>query len=250
MTLTSPSLTDDMAGIGPVAASLPIAPVAPVQAGALVPVRRAGDDTVPVRRRHRRAKRVLDVALTALALVPALPVMAVCAAAVKLSSPGPVLFRQERIGLGGEPFTLVKFRSMHAGAEARLDEVLAANGQEMAPFYKPKHDPRITPVGAFLRRTSLDELPQLFNVLAGSMSLVGPRPQVRAEVDTYTDDQRRRLEVLPGITGNWQIRGRSDLTAQQGLAADLAYVDNHSLRGDLAILARTLRVVVSRRGAY
>lgn len=205
---------------------------------------------VPVAQRPTYTlKRLLDKTAVLLSLPLALPVMAATAIAVKRSGPGPVLFKQERIGLNAEPFTVYKFRTMHADAEQRLADVLAANGQDVKPFYKLADDPRITRIGAILRTTSLDELPQLFNVLNGSMSLVGPRPQIAAEVACYDDTARRRLDVLPGITGAWQVSGRSSLDAVDGLAIDVAYVEGWNLTGDLLILLRTVIAVLTRRGA-
>lgn len=215
-----------------------------------LPRGRDGLATTPATRPSYTAKRILDRAITAAAMPIALPVMGLVAIAVKATSPGPALFRQERIGLNGEPFTMLKFRSMVDGAEHRLAETLAENGQEIQPYYKLRNDPRITPIGAFLRKTSLDELPQLLNVLGGSMSLVGPRPHVQAEVDAYSERDRRRLDTHPGLTGAWQVQGRSDLTGAEGLDIDADYVDNWSLTGDLRILAQTILVVIARRGAY
>lgn len=192
-------------------------------------------------------KRAFDVVVSSLALlVIALPLL-VIALLVRLSSPGPALFRQERVGLNGRTFTLYKLRTMRDGAESALAEVL-----DGAPgvFYKPKADPRVTRLGKFLRRYSIDELPQFFNVLRGDMSLVGPRPQVALEVAQYDDALFRRLLVKPGLTGLWQVSGRSDLTLDQGARLDLYYVENWTLLGDIAILFRTAREVLLPRGAF
>jgi exopolysaccharide biosynthesis polyprenyl glycosylphosphotransferase len=195
-------------------------------------------------------KAVLDrVAATTLCFL-ALPVLAAIAAAVRFTSPGPVIFKQERIGLDGRTFTMLKFRSMVADAEDRLaDHASGHDGNEM--LFKLRRDPRVTRVGAVLRRYSLDELPQLFNVIRGEMSLVGPRPPLPSEVDRYDDDASRRLKVRPGLTGLWQVSGRSDLSWEESLRLDLRYVDNWSIPLDLAILWRTIRVVLGfGGGAY
>ncbi|WP_265522568.1 sugar transferase [Oerskovia flava] len=193
-------------------------------------------------------KRLFDVvATTVLVLLFALP-MIVTAVAIKVTSPGPVLFRQERVGVQGRPFTVLKFRSMVDGAESRLEEVLGVGN--VGVFYKSTTDPRITKVGAFIRRYSIDELPQLFNVLQGSMSLVGPRPQVGLEVEQYDDEIGRRLLVKPGLTGLWQVSGRNNLTLDESVRLDLYYVENWTMAGDLVILFRTAKAVLGRDGAY
>ncbi|WP_255595825.1 exopolysaccharide biosynthesis polyprenyl glycosylphosphotransferase [Cellulomonas sp. C5510] len=217
--------------------------------GGVVPLARVD---LPAFRGHRYvAKRLLDVTGALAALVVLLPVLVAVAVAVKLSSPGPVLYAQRRIGRDGQPFEMLKFRSMVVGAHDRLGEVLAAEGvTDLGLFYKPKNDPRVTRVGRFLRRYSLDELPQLVNVLRGDMSLVGPRPQIEAEVALYDDRARRRLLVRPGCTGLWQVSGRSDLDPGEGVRMDVAYVENWTLLSDLGILARTAHAMVAGRGAY
>ena len=193
-------------------------------------------------------KRTFDVVgAIVLILLLAVPLL-VTAAAVRVTSRGPVLFRQERVGLRGEPFTVLKFRSMVVDAESRLEEVLGVG--KVGVYYKPRADPRTTRVGAFIRRYSIDELPQLFNVVAGSMSLVGPRPQVPLEVDQYDAEIGRRLLVKPGLTGLWQVSGRNNLTLEESVRLDLYYVENWTMAGDLLILLRTLRAVVGRDGAY
>ena len=169
--------------------------------------------------------------------------------AVRLSSPGPVLFRQRRIGKDGRPFSMHKFRSMYADAEERLSQVLELNESDGVMF-KIREDPRITPVGRVIRRYSLDELPQLLDVLLGRMSLVGPRPPLEQEVARYEEDTRRRLLVKPGITGLWQVSGRSDLTWEETVRLDLSYVENWSFGLDLSIIFRTIRAVLAREGAY
>ncbi len=179
------------------------------------------------------------------------PVLAVLALLVRTSGSGPVFFTQERVGRDGRTFRMIKFRSMETGAQERLAEVLALEGVEsVGMFYKPKNDPRVTPVGRVLRKYSLDELPQLINVLRGEMSLVGPRPQIDSEVALYDRRATRRLLVKPGLTGLWQVSGRSDLSVEDGIRMDVYYVENWSLFGDLLILARTVREIITPGGAY
>lgn len=194
-------------------------------------------------------KRAFDVAVASCAVLAVLPVMAITALLIKVYDAGPVFYRQRRVGLHGETFDCLKFRSMHVDAELREAELRAADGHSGA-LWKMEHDPRVTPVGRVIRRYSIDELPQLFNVLGGSMSLVGPRPQQQWEVDTYTEMARRRLHVMPGITGLWQVSGRSQLTWEDAMRLDLYYRDNWSLTNDLVILFRTVRVVLGKDGAY
>jgi len=195
-------------------------------------------------------KRIFDLIVSFLLIVLSSPLLIVLAIIVKTSSPGPVLYRSERIGLNGRPFRMLKFRSMRDGSDAQLAQLLAMEGKGDSPLFKLKDDPRVTPIGRILRRYSLDELPQFFNVLDGSMSLVGPRPQVAAEVALYDDVAHRRLLLKPGITGLWQVSGRSDLPWADALRLDLYYVENWSLIGDLVILWRTAKAVVQRSGAY
>lgn len=196
-----------------------------------------------------RSKRALDLALIALALPALLPVFVVIALAIKATSNGPVFFVQSRIGKGGRVFGMVKFRSMVVDAEARRAEVLGKSDRAGLCF-KAKDDPRITPIGRILRRASLDELPQLLNVLQGDMSLVGPRPALPEEVAAYPAAALERLAVLPGITGPWQVAGRANLGFDEMVALDVAYVRTATMTTDLAILARTVRAVASGRGAY
>ncbi len=190
-----------------------------------------------------------DRAMALLVLLVGLPLLALIAVAVKLDSSGPVLFRQVRVGQGGKEFAVYKFRSMVAGA-ARMQQKLAGHNETDGLMFKMRQDPRITRVGRILRKWSLDELPQLFNVLRGQMSLVGPRPPLPAEVARYSGDVRRRLLVKPGMTGLWQISGRSDLTWDDGIRLDLYYVENWSLATDLSILWKTVGAVLRGRGAY
>jgi exopolysaccharide biosynthesis polyprenyl glycosylphosphotransferase len=198
---------------------------------------------------RRLVKATFDRTGALVGIVLLSPVLLGIAAAVRLTSRGPALFRQERIGKNGKPFTMFKFRSMVVDAESKLDELKATSDRDNPMFKMPK-DPRVTRVGAWLRRYSLDELPQLFNVLGGSMSLVGPRPPLPSEVALYPDDARRRLLVRPGVTGLWQVSGRSDLNWDQSVMLDLRYVDNWSLATDLLILWKTARAVLYGSGAY
>jgi exopolysaccharide biosynthesis polyprenyl glycosylphosphotransferase len=193
-------------------------------------------------------KSILDRLAAAGFLVVVSPLFGAVALLVKLTSPGPVLFVQRRAGLNGRAFPMLKFRTMRVGAEAERDELLRAN-ELSGPIFKMTQDPRVTPVGRFLRKTSLDELPQLVNVLGGHMSLVGPRPLPLVENWELVPVHRRRLSVKPGITGLWQVSGRNDLTFEEWMALDLQYVDNWSLGLDLAILLRTLPTVLGGTGA-
>jgi exopolysaccharide biosynthesis polyprenyl glycosylphosphotransferase len=197
----------------------------------------------------KAAKTILDFGVAWIALILASPVMLVAALAVKLTSPGPVLFRQERIGLHGKAFNVYKFRSMRVGADAELAELLRQQGTDDRPLFKVENDPRITPIGEFLRKFSIDELPQLLNVIRGEMSLVGPRPQRAEEVALYDNAAGRRLLVKPGITGLWQVSGRSDLTWEDTIRLDLYYAENWSFIDDFVILLWTVKVVLQSRGA-
>ena len=194
-------------------------------------------------------KSVFDRVAAAVGLVILSPLFALVAALVTLDDPGPVFYRQQRVGLGGQRFRLVKFRTMVVGADAMRDGLADRNDGD-GPLFKLRDDPRVTRVGRWLRRTSLDELPQLVNVVAGQMSLVGPRPPLPEEVERYADPVHRRLLVKPGITGLWQVSGRSDLSWDESVRLDLYYVENWSLTGDLVILARTVAAVLRGEGAY
>jgi exopolysaccharide biosynthesis polyprenyl glycosylphosphotransferase len=194
-------------------------------------------------------KRGIDLALAGLAVVLLFPVLVAVALAVHLEDRGPVLFRQQRIGVAGERFTMFKFRSMVVDAEARLTR-LAQQNQGAGLLFKMKDDPRITRVGAFVRRYSLDELPQLFNVLNGTMSLIGPRPPLPREVAAYEGRVNRRLLIKPGITGLWQVSGRSNLSWEESVKLDLYYVENWSVTTDFMILLKTVKAVVAKDGAY
>ncbi|MEU6554468.1 exopolysaccharide biosynthesis polyprenyl glycosylphosphotransferase [Streptomyces sp. NPDC046915] len=198
----------------------------------------------------RLPKELLDRSLAAaLLLLLALPMLLI-ALIVRLDSSGPALFRQQRVGRYGDHFTMLKFRTMRADSEALRAELEHLNQNSDGLLFKVKEDPRITRVGSFLRRSSLDELPQLVNVVKGHMSLVGPRPPLPEEVEEYTPDIKRRLLVKPGLTGLWQVSGRSDLPWDEAVRLDLGYVDNWSMGLDLSILARTGSVVVRGTGAY
>ncbi|MDT9594385.1 sugar transferase [Nocardioides zeae] len=192
---------------------------------------------------------VLDRVLGALLLVLSAPLLVGALVLVRLDSRGPALFRQERVGRHGRRFVMLKIRTMHQGAEAQRARLAARNDADGALF-KLRSDPRVTRVGRWLRRTSLDELPQLWNVLRGDMSLVGPRPALPGEVAAYDEQARRRLAVKPGLTGPWQVGGRSDLPWSVAVDLDVAYADNHSVAGDLVICARTVSAVVRAKGAY
>ena len=179
------------------------------------------------------------------------PVLLTVAAAIKLTGQGPVFFRQDRVGLNGEVFRMIKFRSMVVDAEARLDKLRDEQRDAgNVVLFKMKNDPRVTTIGRFIRRFSIDELPQLFNVVIGTMSLVGPRPPLKSEVDRYQGDERRRMLVKPGLTGLWQVSGRSDLTWDGSVRLDAYYVENWSITGDLVILWKTATAVLSSAGAY
>jgi exopolysaccharide biosynthesis polyprenyl glycosylphosphotransferase len=194
-------------------------------------------------------KRLLDVSASAAALLVLLPVFGIIAVVIKRDSPGPVLFRQERIGQGGKRFTMYKFRSMVVTAEQDLAGLLARN-EGSGLLFKMKEDPRVTRAGAWLRRHSLDELPQIWNVLQGHMSLVGPRPPLGREVDGYEKNAHRRLYIKPGLTGMWQINGRSELSWEDSIRLDLYYVENWSITMDLMIIFRTAKMLVKPVGAY
>lgn len=194
-------------------------------------------------------KRALDVVLAGLGLIVLSPIILVTAVAIRLDSPGPVVFRQKRIGKGGAEFTCFKFRSMCVDAEARIAD-LKCHNEATGPLFKMRQDPRRTRVGRLLRRTSLDELPQLWNVLRGEMSVIGPRPALGSEVREYATWHRRRLEVAPGITGLWQVSGRSDLTFDEGVLLDVYYIENWSVAMDTKVILRTVPHLLFGRGAY
>ena len=197
----------------------------------------------------RFGKRALDLILGACAFLLAAPLLALSAIAIKIDSPGPVFHRAVRVGRGGRKFTFLKLRSMQVGAEELRGLLLHLNQAE-GPAFKLHNDPRVTRVGRWLRKLSLDELPQLVHVLEGHMSLVGPRPPFPEEVERYEPWMLRRLSVRPGLTCLWQVRGRSDLGFTEWMRLDLEYVDRLSLALDLEILARTIPAVLSAKGAY
>jgi exopolysaccharide biosynthesis polyprenyl glycosylphosphotransferase len=195
-----------------------------------------------------RIKRLLDIILASGVLLVGAPIWALIALAIKLDSPGPILFSQERIGLRGEPFGFLKFRSMRVNAN-ELDAQLRAKSDERT-LLKARTDPRVTRMGSLLRRTSLDEIPQLINILKGEMSLVGPRPLRPYEIVDFEEWEKGRFEMAPGLTGLWQVRGRSDIKFDERILMDLYYIENWSLRLDLQILAQTIPAVLLGRGAY
>jgi exopolysaccharide biosynthesis polyprenyl glycosylphosphotransferase len=198
---------------------------------------------------YAAAKRCLDILLSLIGIILAAPLFALSALLVRLTSPGPVIFRQTRVGCGGRTFTLFKFRTMYSDAEARKASLMHLNEAD-GPVFKMKDDPRITPAGRVLRKFSLDELPQLINVLQGDMSLVGPRPPVPYEVALYGEREKRRLSVLPGLTCLWQISGRSNLSFDRWMELDLLYIETMSFWGDIRIILRTIPAVISARGAH
>lgn len=195
-------------------------------------------------------KRWFDVVLALLGLFCLIPLFIIIAVAIKLSSPGPIIFSQIRVGRYGRYFCFYKFRTMYVDAERRRKELLAQNQSTDGVIFKMKKDPRITSIGRILRKLSLDELPQLLNVLLGDMSLVGPRPPLPHEVALYTLEERKRLNVIPGLTCLWQISGRSDVPFKQQVKLDHEYIISRSLWRDLWILLRTIPAIISGRGAY
>jgi exopolysaccharide biosynthesis polyprenyl glycosylphosphotransferase len=195
-------------------------------------------------------KRLMDIVLSAVGMLLLSPVYLAIAAAVKLSSPGPVFFVQTRVGRYGRYFKFYKFRSMRQDAEAQKAALMARNESKDGVIFKMKDDPRITKVGRFLRRTSLDELPQLWNVFIGDMSLVGPRPPVPSEVLEYTLEDRKRLDVIPGITCLWQIKGRSEIPFNEQVRLDKEYILAPSVWKDIVILFKTIPAIIGGRGAY
>ena len=204
---------------------------------------------VRISRLERAAKRFMDMAITVLVSIPVLIASAIIAVAIKLDSHGPVVYSGTRVGQNGKPFRMYKFRSMIVGAD-RQKNTLEEQNEADGPIFKIRDDPRLTQVGRFLRRTSLDELPQFFNVFLGQMSLVGPRPPLPEEVEQYKPWQRQRLSVIGGITGLWQVSGRSDLTFDELCLLDIYYIENWSLALDLRILLSTIPYALFGRGAY
>ncbi|TFV58645.1 sugar transferase [Mycobacterium sp. PS03-16] len=198
----------------------------------------------------RFQKRLFDVVFAGTVLLIGAPVLIAVAIAVKLTSRGPVFYRSERIGLDGHPFQMIKFRTMVDGADKMLTELAALNESEGGVLFKIKEDPRVTPLGRILRKYSIDEIPQFINVLTRDMSVVGPRPPLASEVTTYDDHVKRRLLVRPGITGLWQVSGRSDLSWEDSVRLDLFYVENWSMISDLLIAAKTVKAMLRHSGAY
>ncbi|MEN8114627.1 MAG: sugar transferase [Actinomycetota bacterium] len=198
---------------------------------------------------NRAAKRAMDLIIVVLLLIPGSVLMAVIAIAIKLDSRGPAIYASERIGKDAKPFTMYKFRSMVIGAEAQKADLEHLNEVD-GPIFKVRDDPRVTRVGRFIRRLSLDELPQLFNVLIGDMSLVGPRPPLAEEVAKYEPWHMKRLTVVGGLTGLWQISGRSDLDFDELCQLDIEYIDTWSLGLDVRIILKTIPAALSARGAY
>lgn len=197
----------------------------------------------------RIAKRLIDVVVASISLIVLAPLLLVVALVVRVQDGGPVLFRQQRVGRDGVEFGMLKFRTMCVDAELRLADLLHRNEAD-GPLFKLRQDPRVTRVGNFLRRTSIDELPQLWNVMRGEMSLVGPRPSLPREVREWEPEAFGRLMVRPGLTGPWQISGRSDLGWEDGLRLDLDYVATWTATGDLVLLSRTIPRVLASHGAY
>ena len=203
--------------------------------------------------RYSRARSltraIFDRGFATAVLLASSPILLLAMLAVRLTSRGPVFYRSERIGAHGVPFQMYKLRTMVRGADQAREELVKHQVTD-GPLFKMQNDPRVTTVGRFLRRYSVDELPQFINVLKGDMSVVGPRPPLRAEVETYSDTIRRRLLIKQGVTGLWQVSGRSDLSWEDSVRLDLDYVENWSMLGDLQIIFRTLRAVIASRGAY
>ena len=195
-------------------------------------------------------KRLLDIVVSGIGLILLSPLLLAVGVAIRLESPGSVIFRQTRVGRWGQLFSMYKFRSMYTDAEERKRMLLEVNEMNGGVIFKMKQDPRITRVGRIIRRASIDELPQLWNVFVGDMSLVGPRPPLPSEVDEYSLTDRRRLEVTPGITCIWQVSGRSDIPFAEQVQLDVQYIESQSLFADLGILLRTIPAVLLGKGAY
>ena len=195
-------------------------------------------------------KRFMDIAMTVVCVILGSPVFLLTAILVKVTSPGPIIFSQVRVGKYGRHFKFYKFRSMYIDAEARKAELLKHNESGDGVIFKMKHDPRITPVGRFIRKFSIDELPQLFNVLLGDMSLVGPRPPLPQEVKSYSIEERKRLNITPGITCIWQVSGRSELPFHKQMALDKEYIASRSTWKDFVILLKTVPAILTGKGAW
>lgn len=203
---------------------------------------------------HLPVKRIFDILISLLVLTLGLPVFLVIALAVRISSPGQVIYSQERVGRGGKLFPCYKFRTMYPDADARLEQILARCPQLRAEWKihkKLKNDPRVTKVGLFLRKTSLDELPQFWNVLTGDLSVVGPRPVVKSEVTEYFGFKAAKiLSVRPGLTGLWQVSGRNDLSYEQRVHLDEKYIDHRNMLMDMKLILKTVPQMISKKGAY
>lgn len=219
---------------------LPSSPSSPAEAATIVVNESLG---------YAVSKRAFDLIVGSFILLLSVPVIPLVALMIRLDSKGPVFYRQDRVGKGGRTFKFYKFRSMRADSD-RLRADLEANNELAGPVFKMKNDPRVTAVGQFLRRSSLDELPQIFNVLKGDMSVVGPRPALPGEVAKYETWHRRRLEVKPGITCLWQVAGRSHVSFDEWMRLDLEYMSRRGLRADVDIFLKTIPAVIARRGAY
>ncbi|MEZ6143223.1 MAG: sugar transferase [Zavarzinella sp.] len=221
-------------------------------------VRIATDNVVPLRihtwvgesAEYQVLKRTVDIVVSAAAIVVLSPVFLVVALLIKFTDGGPIFFRQKRVGLGGRVFEFVKFRSMVVDAEARKQALMKMNKHNNSITFKMTRDPRVTWIGQILRKTSIDELPQLWNVLVGEMTLVGPRPAVIPEVERYSLRQRRRLNVTPGLTCIWQVSGRADLDFHQQVDLDIEYIRERSIWYDFKLILLTFPAVFSGRGAY
>lgn len=198
----------------------------------------------------RLEKRAFDFCFAVVALIGCMPILIAAALAIKLTSRGSIFYSAERIGMDGKPFKMLKFRTMIKDADLQIAHLLDRNESEGRVLFKMRNDPRITPVGAWLRRFSIDELPQFINVLKQDMSVIGPRPPLRREVETYDGEVMRRLLVRPGISGLWQVSGRSDLSWDESVRLDLSYVENWSMVGDLVLIAKTVGAVLNKDGAY
>jgi exopolysaccharide biosynthesis polyprenyl glycosylphosphotransferase len=198
---------------------------------------------------YRFAKRAFDLVVGGAILLMLVPVIPLVALMIRLDSPGPVFYRQDRVGRGGRLFKFYKFRSMRADSD-RMRADLEQRNEQSGPVFKIKNDPRITAVGQFLRRSSLDEIPQIFNVLKGDMSIVGPRPALPGEVAKYEAWHRRRLDVKPGITCLWQVAGRNQVGFDEWMRLDIEYMTHRSVRADVEIFLKTIPAVIARRGAY
>ena len=195
-------------------------------------------------------KRFMDIILSVFAVILGSPVFLITAFLVKITSPGPIIFSQVRVGKFGRHFKFYKFRSMYIDAEARKAELMKHNESGDGVIFKMKRDPRITPIGRFIRKFSIDELPQLFNVILGDMSLVGPRPPLPSEVRTYTLEERKRLNITPGITCLWQVSGRSELPFSKQIALDKEYIASKSAWKDFLILLKTIPAILTGKGAW